>query len=262
MFKEIDLSVFPTDRREKLEQIYRYHFFDVLLYRSNLWRHCYRVLWLLEEIIPTAQKYLEFDVEKARTLALVHDDPEMVTGDIQAIVKSRMSADELKNLEKDDLAAIQNIVEKYPKEINGYSYKKLLEHAAKKDCIEARLVSYVDKLDAYCESLHEVYAGNISLLRSVVFYANVLPLFPTKYPEMKEFLADKESALTYFTDQISPLEIKALNYKHLLKPHTKESLELDVDFPFYKTWKRIIIEKGKIDWLVDQKESLPQDLYI
>jgi hypothetical protein len=186
MYKEIDLSVFPPERKEKLESIYRYHYFDTLFYRSNLWMHSHRVLWLLEELAPVAQKYVTFDLEMARTYALVHDDAEMVTGDIQAIEKARMTKQESEELEKKELEAVEALVKDYPKEINGYSYKGLLDHAAKKDCIEAKLVSYVDN-----------------------------------------------------------------------QPHTKESVVLNTDFPFYKTWKDIVIGKGKIDWLIDQKEFLP-----
>jgi len=258
MFKEIDLNVFPAERKEKLESIYRYNYFDVLFYRSNLWQHTHRVLWLLEEIDPLAQKYIKFDIEKARVYALVHDDAEMITGDVQAITKLRMSADEQIKHEEEEMSAISKLAETYPQEINGYSYKELLLNAVKKDSIEAKLVSYLDKLDAYCESLHEVYAGNISLLRSVVFYANALPLFPIKYPELKELLASKESPLTYLTNQISPGEIRVERYMNLGKPYTKESLGIDVDFPFYKEWKRIVIERGKIDWLINQKEYLPE----
>lgn len=257
MFKEIDLSAFPPERQIELESIYRYNYFDVVFYRSNLWMHTQRVLWLLEELAPLAQKYLDFDLEKARTYALVHDDAEMITGDVQAITKLRMTADEQARHEEDEMIAIDKLAENYPKEVNGYSYKELLKNAAKKDSIEAKLVSYLDKLDAYCESLHEIYAGNISLLRSVIFYANALPLFPIKYPELKNLLSSKESPLTYLSDQISPGEIRVERYINLNKPHTKESLEIDADFPFYKTWKRIVIGKGKLDWLINQKEHLP-----
>jgi 5'-deoxynucleotidase YfbR-like HD superfamily hydrolase len=254
MYKEIDLSIFPKEREEKLKQIYRYSYFDVVYYRSNLWMHTHRVLWLLEELIPIAKKSIDFDEEKARALALVHDDPEMLTGDIQAIEKQRMTKEQQSKMEENDLRAIDEIAKQYPEFINGYSYRELLRHAAKKDCIEAKLVSYVDKLDAYCESLHDLYAGNLSLLRSVVFYANALPLFPIKYPELKELLSSKESTLTFLTDQISPGEILFENYKSLNKPHTKESLLINTDFPFYKTWKHIVIERGRMDWLIDQKE--------
>ncbi len=254
MYKEIDLTLFPKEREEKLKQIYRYQYFNVMYYRSDLWMHTHRVLWLLEEIIPLAKKSINFDTEKARALALVHDDPEMLTGDIQAIVKLRMTKEEKDKMEEDDLRAIDELTKNYPKEVNGYNYRELLRHSAKKDCIEAKLVSYVDKIDAYCESLHDLYAGNLSLLRSVVFYANSIPLFPFKYPELKSMLESKDSTLTFITDQISPGEINFENYKDLSKPHTMESLEINNDFPFYKTWKRIVVERGHTDWLIDQKE--------
>jgi hypothetical protein len=256
MYKDIDISVFPPERKEKLEKIYRYSFFDTMLYRSNLWMHTQRVLWLLEEVAPIAKKHLTFDLEKARIYALVHDDAEMITGDIQAIVKLRMTTEETKKLEEEEMNAIENLIQNYPEKVHGYSYKELLEHATKKDCVEAQLVSYLDKLDAFCESLHEVYAGNISLLRSVVFYSMTLPLFSIKYPDLKEFLLSKESPFTYISDQISPLEIKAEKYKTFGKPHTEKTIFIDTDFPFYRKWKQIVIEKGKINWLINQKEFL------
>jgi hypothetical protein len=259
MYNKIDLNIFPKERQQRLESIDRYHYFDVLFYRSNLWMHSQRVLWLLEEVAPIAERYIKFDVEKARALALVHDDAEMITGDIQAIVKARISKEELKELENNELKAIKQLVKKFPKQINGYSYEKLLNHAAKKDCIEAQLVSYVDKMDAYCESLHEVYAGNMSLIRSVIFNANIIPLFSKKFPKLKPFLESKESPFTFIGDQISPYKIQSKKYSHLGKPFTKETVKLNNDFYFYKRWKEIVIKKGKIDWLIKQKEFLPKN---
>ena len=251
--KEIDFSIFPNDRKEKLEKIYRYQFFDKFFYRSNLWMHTNRLLWLLEEIAPIAQKYLTFDLEKARIYALVHDDAEMVTGDIQAIKKQRMSKEELQKLEENDMHAIEELIKTYPKMVHSYSYESLLKEAVHKDTIEAQLVSYLDKLDAFCESLHEVYAGNISLLRAVVFYSLSLPLFPYKFPALKELLLSKESPLIFINDQISPYKIEFENYTHL-KPYDKSSINNNFDFPFYATWKKLVIDNGQIDWLITQKE--------
>lgn len=250
--KEIDLSVFPDERKEKLEKIYRYHFFDKMFYRSNLWMHSHRILWLLEEIAPVAQKYLTFDLEKARIFALVHDDAEIVTGDIQAVQKQRMSKEELQQLETNDLEAIKILVKRYPKMVHGHSYELLLKEAIHKNTVESQLVSYLDKLDAFCESLHEVYAGNVSLLRSIVFYSLMIPSFPHKYPALKELLSSRESPLTFIADLISPHKVEFENYT--LKPHTESSIQNTFDFPFYATWKRLVISKGKIDWLIVQKE--------
>ncbi len=256
MFKEIDLSDFPESRKNNLEKLYRYGYFDVLFYRSNLWNHSYRVLWLLEEIAPIAKKYLKIDMEKARALALVHDDAEIITGDIPSQEKETRSLEKEETSMKEELKAINELEKIYPKKINGYSYRQLLLHSAKKDCIEAQLVSYVDKIDAFCESLHEVYAGNIILMRSVVFYSRTIPFLPIKYPDLKPLLESKGSPLLDISGQISPDEIKAGKYKNLNKPHTKKSLQINTDFPFYKTWKQVLIKRGKTNWLIKQKEFL------
>ena len=90
-FAPIDLSAFPAERERTLKSIYRYRMFETILYRSNLWMHSLRMLWLVEEMSSLAQKHLSVDIEKARAMALVHDDAEIITGDIQAGVKALMS---------------------------------------------------------------------------------------------------------------------------------------------------------------------------
>jgi 5'-deoxynucleotidase YfbR-like HD superfamily hydrolase len=260
MFKSIDLTVFPQEREEKLRAVKRYEYFETMFYRSNNWLHIQRVLWLTEAIIPLAQKYLNFDPEKARAYAIVHDDAEIVTGDIQSIVKLRMSKEEQIALEKKEEQAIEQLIEQYPKEFHGYSYRELLLNATKKDTIESHLVSYVDKLDGFCESLHEIYAGNIGFIRAIVFYARATALMSEKFPQLKELLADKTSPLTYLADQVSPFDINYEMFKHLNKSHTEESLNKPCDFPFYNAWRKIILEKGGEEgkkYLLTQKEFLP-----
>lgn len=221
--------------------------------------HAQRVLWLLEELLPLAQTFYFVNVEKARVQALVHDDAEMITGDYQAGHKARMSAEELAKIAQGEKEAVEQLSKKYPQIINGYNYQELLLHALNKDCIEAQLVSYIDKIDAQCESLHEVLAGNIQLLRSIMFYVNVLTSFPKKFPELSLLLASKESPLTYLTDVAFPQRAETKRYIHLTKLHTKESLMIETDFPFYNTWRKLIIEKGGeegMGWLINQKEYL------
>ncbi|MBX4198594.1 HD domain-containing protein [Candidatus Parcubacteria bacterium] len=257
MYPEIDLSIFPPEREEKLKSIYRYSLFEVMYYRSNLWQHSFRVLWILEALIPLAKKHLEFDAEKARALALVHDDAEIVTGDVQAGVKARMSKEELDEVQRREEEAVRDLVKRYPKKVHGYSYEELLFHSARKDSIEAKLVSYADKVEAYCESMHNLLAGNFSILRSVIFYVDTLALFPKKFPELVPLLSSKESPLTYLRDRIPANGAPAKRYIHLNKPHTKESILIESDFPFYNTWKKIILDRAKEDglkWLTEQEE--------
>src|SRR3989338_3972028 len=166
---------FPPEREEKLRSIMRYSMFEVMYYRPSVWIHAQRVSWIVEELVPIAGKYFKnFDGEKARILALVHDDAEIITGDIQAGHKARMSKKELAVVHNSEHEAIRKLATRYPTTVGGYSYKQLLMEASRKDTphasSEAKLVTYADRLDAFCESLHEVFAGNLSFIRAFMFY--------------------------------------------------------------------------------------------
>ncbi len=258
MFSKITLQAFPKEREERLRAIYRFSMFEKMMYRSNLWMHTQRVFWLLEEVLPLAKAHMRIDMEKARALALVHDDAEMITGDVQAGHKARMSPAELEKVAQAEEEAVITLSKQFPKKIHGYFYKDLLLHSLRKDCVEAQLVSYVDKIDALCESVHEIYAGNIALLRAVMFYIHTLTLFPKKFPALADFLASKKSSLTYIMDVHRPDKAEARYYTHLNAPHRKESIKVETDFPFYNTWRNVVIKRGGTEgvaWLIEQREG-------
>lgn len=235
----------PKEREEKLREIERFSFFDVFFYRSNLWHHQLRVFLLVRELEPLITKLLpQCDTKKAQVLALVHDDAETITGDIQLGHKQNMTTKELHQVDKDEADAIEILAGKYPKEICGYNYRELLTHALHKDCIEAQVVSYVDKLDAYCESLHEVFAGNIPVIRSVMTYIVILNSFGEKFPELKPLVKSKESPLTDVFDSMATDSSKAIyeNYSHLNKPHTAESVKQNTEIRAYNRWKELVLE--------------------
>ncbi len=259
MYKEIDLNVFPPERETALKNIYRYNAFDTMLYRANLWTHTHRMLWMLEEILPIAQTYFKIDPEKTRILALVHDDAEIITGDIQAGHKAHMSAEELAEVGHGEEKAIVELSQQYPKTVHGYSYEELLLHAKEKDCIEAQLVWYVDKLDSICETTHDIYAGNLSLFRSFLYYSCLIPTASKKFPQLTELLSSKKSPLLIFDYRSDEPYVKAENFKIFSKPFTKESLQVQSDFPFYDEWKKIVLKRGGeegLQWLMEQKEFL------
>ncbi len=258
MFAEIDFSAFPPEREESLKGIYRYSMFDVMFYRSNLWMHAQRMLWVIEAIAPIVKQRTTVDVEKARVLALVHDDAEMITGDIQAGVKAHMSEAEMDCLEKNEEAAIEQLTARYPKEVHGYDYREMLRSMLHKDTLESQFVSYIDKFDAYNESLLEVLAGNISLLRSMMFYVKTIAEFPFKYPDLAPLLRDKTSSITDVDHRNYIGEGSFERYAHLA-PHTIDSIRQKTEFPFHDEWRRIVLENGGeegLRWLTEQKESV------
>jgi 5'-deoxynucleotidase YfbR-like HD superfamily hydrolase len=255
-FREIDLSSFPPEREKGLKSIYRYSMFELMYYRSNLWQHSLRLLWLIEAIASTAQKHIVFDVEKTRIMALVHDDAEIITGDVQAGVRALMSKEELAKVDRKEEEGIEVLSAKYPKMVHGYEYKILLTEMLHKNTLESQLVSYVDKFDAYNESIHEILAGNIALLRSVMFYVKTFALFPQKFPALKDFFSDQSTPLTFVDNRLNSTLVIASRYASLL-PYTKDSIRVESDFPFYNEWKRIIIDRGGeegLRWLIEQHE--------
>jgi 5'-deoxynucleotidase YfbR-like HD superfamily hydrolase len=261
----IDTSIFPPEREARLKGIFRYNLFDTLLYRSNDWMHERRVSWLTEEIGALLTPHADFDLEKARTLALVHDDAEIITGDVQAGHKAQMTAAELAAVDTAEEDAIEELAKTYPKEVNGYSYRDLLLSALKKDTFEAQLVSYADKFDAYGEGMHELLAGNITLLTSFAFYTRFFAQVKTSLPLLVPALDAAEKSPFIYPFIQSPIpgkQVTVAAYRTFSgKPHTKETLAIDTErFPFYDAWKKVVQERGGEEgtgWLLTQREFMP-----
>lgn len=251
---------FPREREERLRQIQRFSMFDVFFYRSSLWYHTLRVFLIINELAPLAEKTLpNCDLAKARILALVHDDAEMITGDVQLGHKQAMTKEQLKKVDDEEAGAIEKLGHIYPESVGGYNYKELLYHALRKDCIEAQLVSYADKLDAYCESLHEIFGGNILALRAVLNYSNLFSRFGDKLSSLKPLLTDADSPLINLNLRTDQWRVHQENYKHVNRPHTLESIQKDTEIPIYNTWKRLVVnglgDEG-VEILTTQKEFL------
>jgi 5'-deoxynucleotidase YfbR-like HD superfamily hydrolase len=253
-----NLAGFPPEREEALRRIERFSMFDVFFYRSTLWHHELRVFLIVSELSPLIRELLpSCDIEKTRILALVHDDAEIITGDVQLGHKQMMTDAELRNIVANEADAIEQLAKRYPPTIGVYSYKELLMHALLKDCIEAQVVSYADKLDAYCESLHELFGGNLSLLRATLNYSNLLSRFSEKFPLLRPLLADPRSPLVNLDLRLDPMHVYRRHYQHVNKPHSRESLQQEVDLPVYATWRRIVMDglgTEGVEILTTQKE--------
>lgn len=261
----INLDIFPKEREKRLKEIYRYSLFETMIYRSNLWMHEHRVSWIAEVVAGLLKPHLSLDIEKAKTLALVHDDAEIITGDVQLGHKAQMTKEQLAELDREEERAIETLSAQYPSEINGYSYKTLLLEALHKNTAEAQVCSYADKFDAYCEGIHEQLAGNITLLTSTILYTRFFAQVDSKLPLISEALnkAEPSPFIRPFIQSPSPgKQITVAMYKEFSgKPHTEESINKTTErYPFYDAWKKLVLERGGEEgkrWLLIQKETLP-----
>lgn len=255
MIEENILSGF-AGRKEALSKIYRYNLYEVMFYRDSLLSHGRRVFWLVSEILPYAAKSFgeKFDTDKALIMALIHDDPEIITGDIQMGNKDRMSREELEEIEKSEMMAIERLAQRFPVKIGKYVYKELLLSIFRIDGLEAQIVKYLDKFDALGEASHEIFAGNHFFCTNVInqygkiktpfeYYIPYLSSFSQKYPETKEI---------YKHDLIIFKKPKILDFRKIAKqgkPHTEKSFRRKTGYSPYDAWKKVIIKYADKDEL-------------
>jgi 5'-deoxynucleotidase YfbR-like HD superfamily hydrolase len=248
-FAPITLDGFD-ERENALAQIKRYihEITPIMFYRTNDLIHSRRVLWHLEESISDILFVYgkEFEVGFARTLALVHDDVEIITGDVQLYDKEHMNSAELEKIIQDEKNAIPRLVQMYQAIANGYDYGELLTSAKTKNRLEAQFVSFFDKFDGGGEAWHEVWAGNERFLRPAVNYVRRLNDFPSKYHAMIQFFKQFPGYLPQSFDFKSVAEKS--------KPHTVESLPEDSGYLLYERWKKTIMIREGVDSLVTQVE--------
>ncbi len=154
-----------SERMAALASVTRYHHYTVMYYRSNLIMHGRRMGCLIQELGESVKKVVpSFDIDRAKLLALVHDDIEICVGDIAAVIKVLMTPEEKVELKKREHDSIPILVQRFfeSKNAAGRWYRTLLEEAAVCKTPEAQIMKYADRLDGFGEALHEVYAGNIT----------------------------------------------------------------------------------------------------
>lgn len=259
-YKEISLENF-ADRKQQLKQVIRYHPYTPMFYRTNLFIHSTRVLWILEELAHEISKqFLDFDVDVARCLALIHDDPEIITGDIQEPDKRAMTGDVLHSFRQLEQEAIEQLAQQFPEKIHEFNYKdlSLRYHHKHGEDLEAVAVKYADILDGFGKALHELYAGNTLFTTSyrervtdpVTGHRLILLEFFDEYPRFAPLL-NKHPLFTL------PSEIALHNIVERSTPHTHATVTQETENPYYDWWKRITLECGGdmgLRWLTNKIE--------
>lgn len=242
------------NREQDLKRVKRYGRFSVMFYRTDLWIHSKRVELLLEGLISLATRlYPGFDARKAKLIARHHDDYELQPiGDVPLQLKLMMNGKQLSSLEEKEVLAAEAMARVYPRTVGGYDYLLLLDHAIRKDCAEAQLVSVADKCDGFCEAWHEVLAGNTVFLEPIVNYVTrTFNDLPGKYPLIGEMFSHEHDLLSM---PVIDLGEYFANGTRRAQPHTAETIARKTGIPMYEEWKRITTEEFGVGPLVNQTE--------
>ena len=248
-------SISWKNREQDLKNIKRYNKFTVMFYRTDDLVHSERVKFLLEEILPFVKDiYPEIDVKKAKLIAKHHDDYEITLdeGDIPLQLKLMMDKNEHSILQQKEIYAASLLSSFYPKKINGYFYEQILLHSIFKDCMEAQLVSFVDKIDGYCEAVHEVLAGNNVFLEPVINYnLKTFNNLKDKYPLIEKIFELKN---IWFDLCVVDLKVFFENGNIGSLPYTEETVKKKTHILQYERWKEITVKKFGIQQLINQVE--------
>ncbi|MFA5021677.1 MAG: YfbR-like 5'-deoxynucleotidase [Patescibacteria group bacterium] len=267
---DINLDFLFSDfknRQEQLQKITRFDSYQIVFYRPDLLIHSKKVCWLVSELLPYAQAAFgdSLDRNKAKIMALVHDDHEIIMGDFEFGHKQKLSAEQKIELNQRERLAIAKVAELFPEMIADYNYQKLLSDFLDLKGAEAQLVKFADKFDAFGEALHEAFGGNHTLFENVdseygrlpnpfESYTKLFSDFASRYPSAEKLIKQNHPIF-------QPLEI--IDYKSIAeksKPHSKDSIKFDAGYFPYDFWKTTILKyanEDELSYLYKQKEFLP-----
>lgn len=262
---EAELEKF-AGRAADLQAVVRYHIYPVMMYRTNLLIHSRRVAWIMDELAPVAKRVFgRYDARRARMMTLVHDDAEIVMGDVQAGNKGNMTKAQLAEVDEMEARAIDVITARFPKTVAGYNYRELQEEAAAHDTVESQVLQFADKFDAIGEALHEVFAGNTVFVTHITnqfgkiptpvqYYLAWFKRYPDKFPQMKPLLESGEPMLQPMPD---------LDYTlvaHQGRRHTPGSFRSSSGYRPYDLWKQVTLKYAgtkELKLALEPAEHLP-----
>lgn len=239
-----ELKRFPG-REEALKEVKRFNApeYTPMYYRTDLSLHPKRVAWLLIEMLPVAIDIYRgcFNPALALSLALVHDDAEILTGDVQLNKKIKMTDEQKDKLKEREREAIENLANSYPATLNGFNYKELLLDAMDKSSLEAQLVKRADLLDGFGEAMHEVYAGNRRFEYPCQSYVDILAGFYAKYLKVKELVE-----FQWHPAFAASLPWEALD-NGFYTPHTADLITSPSPSQHYDFWKAVTLRYAQMD---------------
>ena len=131
--------------------------------QENIAEHTTDVAFLAHALAEITNRRFggSVDVEKCVMLALYHDVPEIITGDMPTPVKYH--DDEIREaFKKVEYGAAKRILKQLPEDLKPAYEPYLLPE----DCLEKRLCKAADKLSALIKCIEEEQSGNIEFSKA------------------------------------------------------------------------------------------------
>lgn len=148
-------------RANSLLKIGRFGKIEEMTHRTSVAEHELRVT---KQSIIFSKILLNFDVRlnlrKILFFADRHDDPEILTDDIDAETKRNATPEEKAKMDEEERMAVEKLDNIIPKPLCIRSFPQEFEEYKAQKTIEARIVNYFDKWDGLHEAIHEVVCGN------------------------------------------------------------------------------------------------------
>lgn len=254
---DIDWTGFEH-RAPRLAAIERYLSYQPMWYRTNDYEHSQRVFALLSEAVSTVERALggQFDARRALVLALIHDDGELVTGDVEAGWKLMMSPSELATHEGRERVAIDRLAAEFPATLAGYSYRDLLVEVLERQTLECQVVKWLDHYDAFGEAFHELYAGNHGFATQVDSGHGLIPLpvdyyyerfchpdryYPLIAPVFGQGVAPFWDTAQWQAWAATPTLQASAAIAAQGRPHTAKSIYQPSGNPIYDWWRQTLL---------------------
>ena len=190
----------PLNSQEKLNAIWKQDLSYIvrfsqepMIHRSTVYEHVVRVMYLSEKVGQLMDFELnrnDIDITQLVHYAQIHDDPEVITGDIPSHHKSALTPSGKMQLHLAEKEAIQTLAKRYYKsQEQQKEYIHNWEEFTSMNSLEAQIVNIADKWDATCEVLTDIRYGNNTeaIFRILERYRTIFKSFQHK--EVLEILS-------------------------------------------------------------------------
>lgn len=133
---------------------------------ENLSEHSLETAIIAHSLAVIGNKRLskDYNPERAALLAIFHDTPEIITGDLPTPIKYHSKAIR-KAYQEVEILAIDRLVSGLPEDLSP-EYREILDFSREGDSTLALLVKAADKISAVIKCLEEKKSGNMEFIKA------------------------------------------------------------------------------------------------